>query len=65
MHIIFRGTPPSERTYRGTCVQCKTVVEFLAGEARIEHERCETLHLVECPVCKGQIYGSPTKDTQP
>lgn len=65
MKIIRRGTPPGEKIYRGTCPDCRTVVEFKESEAQVvdvppDRPFDQTrLVQVDCPVCDNTITGSP------
>lgn len=57
MKIIHRGIAPTEKTYRCTCSQCKTRVEFRADDAEVEmlgkaQPGGADLLWWPCPVCK-------------
>lgn len=56
MEVLFRGVPPQERQYRGTCLNCQSVVQFKQSEGT--YRRCEYndyCYDVTCPVCKKTI----------
>jgi hypothetical protein len=52
MDILFKGTVPVEKVYRGTCPRCHSVLQALRGELRIvvDLRGGETAHGV-CAVC--------------
>ena len=57
MEILHRGTPPSEREYRGSCTNCKTVIKFKANEAKRHSDQRDGDFLsIGCPICNGTIY---------
>jgi RNase P subunit RPR2 len=61
MKILKRGTPPipdSEKVHKGTCHNCKTVIEFQQKEAKLyDDERGNGSYLtIDCPVCNKTIY---------
>lgn len=56
MKIINRGVPPSEKPYTTLCGNCKTEIEFMESEARIVHDRTDICLVVECPVCRKEIW---------
>lgn len=59
MKIICRGVDPKEHTWRGTCLNCKTLVEFSKAEARYNHDQRDGDYLtVTCPVCGGDIHSA-------
>lgn len=58
MKIINRGVPPSEKPYTSKCGHCKTEIEFVESEARIVDDRGDTCLVVECPVCRKDIWKS-------
>lgn len=57
MEILHRGLRPSERTYRGRCVTCKTEVRFKQHEAKSSSDPREPGYYVDCPVCNNWIWG--------
>lgn len=58
MEILFRGTPPEELLYEGTCGKCNTRVRFQKREAKAVGDcRNGEMLLVSCPVCAHPIYG--------
>jgi RNase P subunit RPR2 len=74
MKIIYRGTPPSEREYRGLCHSCKTVIEFKASEAKRTTDMRDgdgDYLSIRCPVCSHNItvsvsnYITPSRPGRP
>ena len=60
MRIIRRGTDSKDVILTGTCLTCKTEVEFTRGEAECHSDQREgTSYFVKCPVCNGRIYHYP------
>ena len=52
MEILQRGQPPSERTYTQTCMDCRTVYRFKAGEAKYQSDQRDgDAYETGCPVC--------------
>lgn len=59
MKILKKGQEPSERVYQATCSYCKTEIEFLQAEGRIQRSQRDGDSIsVDCPICKWSI----TKD---
>jgi hypothetical protein len=58
VEILKRGTPPAERTFRGTCYECKSEVRAKAGEIQVVHEdRDGEFGRGGCPVCgTGMVF---------
>jgi phage FluMu protein Com len=63
MKIIKRGTvptPDSEKVHKGTCHNCKTVIEFQQKEAKLFEDYDDrgyaTYLTIDCPVCNKSIY---------
>lgn len=57
MKIIKRGVVPEEREMTGTCNNCSTIIECLAGEAKHHHDQRDgDYSLIICPVCNKEIY---------
>lgn len=66
MDILFKGIPPGEVEYEGTCSSCQTRVKFKRGEAKEGGDQREGFHLeVDCPVCRGKIYSNFKKYVAP
>ena len=58
MKIIHRGMPPGEVMHEGTCNLCYTTVEYAKHEGTAsQDQRDGGATYVECPVCKGTIWG--------
>lgn len=53
MKIIHRGMIPSERLYRGRCINvCESIIEATHDElTHTSHQRDGEFHKGECPVC--------------
>ena len=63
MKIISKGTPKAERVWRGTCDDCKSVVEAMEGELRPrscqrDGEWAESI----CPVCGKRLLFYPLRN---
>jgi hypothetical protein len=57
MKIIHQGQRPDEQTHQGTCLHCRTVVEFQRGEAEFVGSQREGDSLtVNCPTCHSKIW---------
>ncbi len=56
MKILQRGNLPSEATYIVSCRNCQSVLEYTRKEARVVSDRNETCYVIECPVCKKEIW---------
>ena len=56
MKVISRGAPPQNQTYTTTCRDCHSILEFQKNEARVMHDRNETVYVVTCPVCSKEIW---------
>lgn len=62
MRIIRQGKLPSEDLFEGTCIHCKTMVEFKRSEARSSPDPREpNLISVTCPLCQGEIFVNSNK----
>lgn len=66
MEILFRGTPPEERKWKGTCGYCNS--EIQANENEVEVSYLESKDLwrdvkktgkADCPVCEHQMTFYP------
>jgi len=58
--IIKRGQAPEEKTYRSTCRNCLTIVEFKRRDAKFTADQRDGDYLsVDCPVCAHRIYATP------
>jgi len=56
MKVIKRGQKPEERIYRATCNNCKSVLEFTAGEAKYNSDQRDgDFSSVDCPVCGSNV----------
>ena len=56
MKILQQGKLPSDATYIVSCRNCKSVLEHTRKEARVVFDRNETCYVIECPVCKQEIW---------
>ena len=56
MKIISRGTPPELQTYTTSCGKCHSVLEFQKNEAQAKTDRNETVYVLNCPVCRNDIW---------
>ncbi len=63
MEIIRRGTPPSEIKWRGTCSQCKSIMECKEGEVHDIYEGDQRepgrMGKAACPVCSAIVNFYP------
>ena len=65
MKVVHRGKPSGETVYRGTCHNCKSIMEEKAAKLKIEHdqrEQCTFAH-AECPVCRRDFVLYPKSST--
>ena len=56
MKVISRGTPPELQTYTTSCDKCHSVLEFQKNEAQAKTDRNETVYVLNCPVCRNDIW---------
>ena len=56
MKIISRGTPPELQAYTTSCGKCHSVLEFQKNEARVMSDRNETVYVLNCLVCRNDIW---------
>ena len=56
MKVISRGTPPELQTYTTSCGKCHSVLEFQKNEAQAKTDRNETVYVLNCPVCRNDIW---------
>jgi uncharacterized protein with PIN domain len=56
MKVISRGTPPELQTYTASCGKCHSVLEFQKNETRVMSDRNETVYVLNCPVCRNEIW---------
>lgn len=63
MRIIREGKPASKKLLRGTCSQCKCIVEVEQGECKELSDYRETLYGYPCPTeqCHNKIWCYPVK----
>lgn len=66
MEILFRGTPPEERKWKGTCWYCKSEISAMENEVEVSYEdatdsRGDTRKIgkADCPVCEHQMNFYP------
>ena len=53
MRVLRRGTPPEELVHYCECTRCKSVLQFLRGEAKYQDDQRDGDYLsISCPVCK-------------
>lgn len=60
--IISKGAPKTERVWRGTCYDCKSVVEAMEGELTgVKEDQRDGWYAnaVECPVCSKMMHFYP------
>lgn len=58
MKIVFRGTPPPDKEWRGTCYSCKSIIEALQSELTgpiYSNQRDGDSSVIKCPVCNGDM----------
>lgn len=66
MQILYKGTPPGDVVYVGTCSSCQTKVKFKKLEAKECGEQRDGFYLeVQCPVCPSKITSNYTKYIDP
>jgi hypothetical protein len=56
--VIVHGQKPSERVFRGTCWNCKSVMEATVGELKITYGNPmdpEYFGQAPCPVCEAPV----------
>ena len=59
MKIIKQGIPPGEQPFKGTCVQCGTVIEFKRSEGKVTFDmRDGDFISIKCPICNYTISTS-------
>ncbi len=56
MKVVSRGVPPEFQEYTATCGKCRSVLEFYKHEAAVKVDRNETVYVVNCPVCRNDIW---------
>lgn len=56
MKIIGRGIPPELQIFTTTCSKCRSVLEFQKNEAQVKLDRNETVYVLNCPVCRNDIW---------
>lgn len=56
MKVISRGMPPELQTYTAACGKCHSVLEFQKNEAQVKVDRNETVYVLNCPVCRNDIW---------
>ncbi len=64
MKIIFKGTPPPEKEWRGSCYYCKSIIDALQSELTgpiISDEREGDASIIKCPVCNSDMVMYPKK----
>lgn len=59
MKVISRGIPPELQTYTALCGKCHSVLEFQKSEAQVKIDRNETVYVLNCPVCRNEIWIAP------
>ena len=56
MKIISIGSIPELKPYVATCSYCKTVFEFMKGEATLKScQRDGSWLTIDCPLCKKSV----------
>lgn len=56
MKVVSRGMPPELQTYTASCGKCHSVLEFQKSEAQVKIDRNETVYVLNCPVCRNDIW---------
>lgn len=56
MKVISRGIPPELQLFRVNCSNCHSVLEFQKNEARVVSDRNETVYVINCPICRKEIW---------
>jgi rRNA maturation endonuclease Nob1 len=53
VRIVKRGKVPEDRPWRGTCTTCRSVLEAVRGELKVEYDQREDGEWAagNCPVC--------------
>lgn len=54
--VIKRGILPEETVHEITCQNCKSDLEFKESEARISSYLNEINLVINCPVCKRELW---------
>ena len=54
--VVSRGTPPEIANYTASCGKCHSVLEFQKSEAQVKVDRNETVYVLNCPVCRNDIW---------
>lgn len=63
MKIISKGVPKSARVWRGTCNDCRSIVEATEGELTTHScQRDGEWAEAKCPVCKSRLLFYPTSE---
>ncbi len=58
MKVISKGTLPELQLFRTSCSNCHSVLEFQKNEARVMSDRNETVYVIDCPICRKEIWSS-------
>jgi hypothetical protein len=61
MQIIKRGQLPIERDWKGTCINCSSVIEAKQSEL-ISSQRSDEWKTGNCPVCNNIMKFYPKKN---
>ena len=56
MKVVSRGTPSELQIYTASCGKCHSVLEFQKSEAQVKVDRNETVYVLNCPVCRNDIW---------
>lgn len=66
MEVIKQGKKPTEKTYTGTCSNCRSQVRFRGSEAtNVSHDRDGEVAHANCPVCGAVFWGYPETKPDP
>lgn len=59
IQVVSRGNKRAEdRTYRNHCMHCGSLLQFKASDAATVMDRNEAVLVINCPVCKHQVFTS-------
>ena len=64
--VIYKGTPPGEREFKGICIVCHTRIECLAQDGELTHgsqREPGDIVTIPCPVCSSNISAYEKKPT--
>ena len=57
IEVIERGIAPKDKKYEATCISCKSILQFLRSDVKMDSSLCnESFYTFKCPVCKKELY---------